>query len=263
MDIVRAKLTDLDQAIRDEGVYVILATGRLIWRESGTGWEPSTWQAHGTLLRLMDGPRLLAECKLEVPPAQAEERGELIAAEIEPWAESLRHLTGVRDLREALQRADLLRQEVLTELDFELLPSDELIDRIAAYSTPADALAVKEEVGPGPREGFHYTLLLDVVMKRLRREVAQGQRIALALAPPFGDISIHPAWVMPASIGQQEEPLAQAVAQELLMGWRDAQNLRDPLVTWSIHEAGLTRGRVQELSGISRTTINRLLPTAD
>lgn len=263
MDIVRAKLTELDRAVRDEGVYVILATGRLTWRESGAGWEPSTWQAHGTLLRLMDGPRLLAECKLEVAPAEAEERGEAVAGEIEPWVEALRQQAEVRDLRDALWQADRLRDEVLTELDFEPLPSADLINRIAAYSTPVDVSAVKAEVGSGPREGLHYALLLDAVMDRFRREIARGQRIALTLAPAFGEVPIHPAWVKPGTLGREEESLAQAVAQELLMGWRSAQNLRDSLVTWSIHEAGLTRGRVQELSSISRTTINRLLPAED
>ncbi|MFC9736198.1 hypothetical protein ACFWG5_34395 [Streptomyces hydrogenans] len=263
MDIVRAKLTELDRAVRDEGIYVILATGRLTWREPGAGWEPSTWQAHGTLLRLMDGPRLLAECKLEVAPVEDVERGEAVAEEIGPWVETLRQLAEIGDARDALWQVDRLRDEVLTELDFEPLPSDELIGRIAAYSTSADVRAVKGEVGSGPREGIHYALLLDAVMERLRREIARGQRVALTLAPAFGEAPIHPAWVMPRRLGREEEPLAQVVAQELLMGWRGAQNLRDSLVTWSIHEAGLTRGRVQELSSISRTTINRLLPAED
>ncbi|MFC8008706.1 hypothetical protein [Streptomyces cinereoruber] len=261
MNIVHAKLTELDRAVRDSGTYVILATGTLRWRESGTGGESSTWQANGALLRLMDGPRMLAECKLEVPPTEAEERGEAVAAEIEPWAEALRQLAAVQEARDALWQADRLREEVLTELDFEPMPSDSLRERMAAYSTAADAQAVKDKVGDAPRAGQHYVMLLDAMMERLRGEIARGQRIALALAPVFGEASIHPAWVKPATLGQEGDSLAQAVAQELLAGWRGAQNLRDSLVTWSIHEAGLTRGRVQELSSISRTTINRLLPS--
>ncbi|MET9728453.1 hypothetical protein [Streptomyces zaomyceticus] len=264
MDIVRAeRLNAFDTHIRSEGVYAILGTGRLTWDDSQKGdWEPSTWQAHGALIHLMEGRTLIAACKLEVPPTDADERATAAAREIEPWAETLLHLAAARRLRDELLSADRLRNELLTELEYEELPSDDLMERMTRHSTRDDVLVVQAELGAAkPQEGAHYVRLMEVIADRYRREIARAQRIALAHAPDFATHPIHPAWVLPASLSQEEEGLAQVVAQELLVGWRGVQGLRDSLVTWSIHEVGLTRGRVQEISSVSRTTINRLLPS--
>ena len=56
------------------------------------------------------------------------------------------------------------------------------------------------------------------------------------------------------------EGLAQAVARDLLVGWASVRDLRDPLITWAVTDAGVTRTEVQQTTSVSRSTINRLLP---
>lgn len=65
---------------------------------------------------------------------------------------------------------------------------------------------------------------------------------------------------VPLTSGTLGSSLAQGVARDLLAGWAAVRDLRDPLVTWAVDGAEVSRSEVQATTGISRSTINRLLP---
>jgi hypothetical protein len=49
-------------------------------------------------------------------------------------------------------------------------------------------------------------------------------------------------------------------AQRYWPAWADVLGLRTPLITWAARPAELIRTQVQQITSVSRTTINRLLP---
>ncbi|MFD5491566.1 hypothetical protein ACFWH4_01160 [Streptomyces sp. NPDC127091] len=234
---------DIATAPRDKGAYIIRTVGTQKWTE-----DTGTWQAHGVRLDLMDGYKRLAICKLEVPGTQnAEERGALEATRIEPWVRTLRHLAAVRDLRATLADVEDMTWRAADDAATFGGPSD-AADELLAYATQDEA-----DTTQGAPLGR-------VIADRLRRQIGEGLRRALAFAPdPAGD-PIHPAWELPGLAGMPGGSLAQVVARDLLAAWADVRNLRDPLITWAVQSAGLTRTEVQQTTSVSRSTINRLLP---
>ncbi|MBL3664476.1 hypothetical protein JL475_00250 [Streptomyces sp. M2CJ-2] len=234
---------DIATAPRDKGVYVIRTVGTQKWTE-----DTGTWQAHGVRLDLMDGHKRLAICKLEVPGTQdAEERGTLEATRIEPWVRTLRYLSVVRDLRSTLAAVEDMTWRAADDAATFGGPSD-AADELLAYATQDEA------------DTLQGAPLGRAIADRLQRQIGEGLRRALAFAPDPASDPIHPAWEQPALLGQQGESLAQATARELLAGWAIGRDLRDPLITWAVQDAGLTRTEVQQTTSVSRSTINRLLP---
>lgn len=235
---------DITTGARDKGAYVIRTVGDLKW-PAGDG----AWQAHGVRLDLMDGRKRLAVCRLEVPGTQAaEEAGEREAARIEPWARTLRYLAVVRDLRDTLAAVDSLTLRAADDAATFGGPS-EAADELLAYATQDEA----DDVRGAP--------LGRLIAGRLRRQIGEGLRRALAFAPDPAVHPIHPAWEQPALGILAGESLAQAVARDLLAGWAAVRDLRDPLITWAVQDAGVTRTEVQQTTSVSRSTINRLLPS--
>lgn len=242
---------DIANSRRSSGVYIIRTVGMQGWDEGGR-----TVKAHGVRLELMDGPSLLAVCKLEVPGTEpAEERGVAEAERIAPWVTTLRRLEKARSLRARLRYVQSLIEQ--TEGDGPHMPMlDHLKDELLAYAQQGEV----EQANASNALDSLGLPLARLVAARLQREVNSAFMLALAVAPDVTASPIHPAWERPIAGGLPGAALAQETARDLLAGWTAARDLRDPLVTWSVEEAGITRTDVQAVTGISRSTINRLLP---
>ena len=239
---------DITTGTREKGVYVIRTVGTQTWAADST-------QAHGVRLELMDGLQPLAVCKLEVPGTLAsEERGAEVAEAIEPWTRTLRYLAVVKRLRGHLDSARRLLEEA-EDADEYGRPVDE-VDAAALR-----AMATSEERGQAdPGDDYDLLPLARLVVARLVRQIGEGLRKALAFAPDPTEAPIHPAGELPGLGGMPGGGLAQAVARDLLAGWASVRDLRDPLITWAVTDAGVTRTEVQQTTSVSRSTINRLLP---
>ncbi|MEU5772668.1 hypothetical protein ABZ819_05100 [Streptomyces venezuelae] len=241
---------DITTTTRDEGVYILRTIGTLQWPEGD-----QTWRAPGVRLDLMDGPDLLARCKLEVAARDAETRSEAVITGIEPWVKTLRCLDVVRDLRQQLEAVTSLMAGIHEEGP---LLAAERADEMVSLSGP-------DEVEAARASGEHEPLGLPLgalVSARLRTQISRGLRLSLAYAPSPAETPIHPAWERPSLwAGKPGESLVQDVARELLAAWSDVRDARDPLITWAVRDAGVERTTVQQITSVARTTINRLLPS--
>ncbi|MFI6341108.1 hypothetical protein [Streptomyces sp. NPDC050535] len=245
---------DVATEARDSGLYVLQQTGIQQWRE-----DHGTWRAHGVRLDLMDGPRRLAVCKLEVVQREAEERAAAVVDGIRPWASAIQALTAVRDARSHLTMmlADVVRA---TEAEEEARPlEDSVRDALLAKATPDEIEQARHA------QAFEWAglPLARLIMARLRSELAARHLVLLATAPDLGAHPIHPAWEQPSPFHLPAgESTARGLARELLAAWAVTRDLRDPLITWAVTEAGVTRTETQQITSVSRSTINRLLPGA-
>lgn len=239
---------DITTEARDNGVYTIRAVGTQSWAEDSS-------EAHGVRLDLMDGLRVLATCKLEVPGTlKAEERGAEEAEAIEPWVRTVRYLAVVRQLRGHLDGARRLLDEA-EDADEYGRPMDEVdASTLRALATGPE----REQADPG--DDYDLIPLARLVVARLERQIGEGLRKALAFSPDPAAAPIHPAWELPGLGGMPGPSLVQAVAGNLLAAWTANRDLRDPLITWAVQDAGVSRTEVQQTTGVSRSTINRLLP---
>lgn len=235
---------DITTSARDAGIYAIQEVGMQRWPEGD-----QTWQAPGVRVTLMQGQTPLAEIKLEVADSKAEQAAQEVVDGIGPWVKTLQALTVVRRLRADL---DALEHLAVSVEDGErwgsLLQDDQ--DRVQRYADMA-----------GLPAGLTGSQVCREVGVYLSGQIARGQRLALAHAPSLGETSIHPAWTLPAqSLLHAGAYLAPAVATDLLAGWASARDQRDELITWAVRDAETSRSEVQRLTGVSRSTINRLLP---
>ncbi|MFI1796593.1 hypothetical protein ACH427_04435 [Streptomyces sp. NPDC020379] len=263
------EMTEADGMVqRDEGLYLSARHGRITWRE-GAG----TWQATGATVWLMDGRRPLATHEIESPnrmdsKAWWEEKRD----QITPWARTLRplaRLTDPRQAAEAMQRT----KDSLQELGAFSSLGEDLINEIEAAALPEEIDAARAEVPTGPsvlglppvpQDPIAFgSGLARRIISRLTQTVADYQRVALTLAP---DIEAHGAdlsgWGCPRqTYGWHGDgtSLATVVAQELLAGWAAVNSLRNPLLTWSVQSAKVSKARAHELTGLSRATIDRVL----
>jgi hypothetical protein len=71
--------------------------------------------------------------------------------------------------------------------------------------------------------------------------------------------SINPAWEQPSPLLAFGVSTAQMMARELLAAWAGIRDLRGPLITWAVQEAGMTRTDVHHITSVARGRINRLL----
>lgn len=243
---------DITSSPRDKGVHVIRTVGMQGWAE-----DHGDAKAHGVRLELMDSRNLLAVCKLEVPGTLgAEQRGAEEAERIEPWVRTLRYLATVQGLRAELRHVETLLAQAEIDEQSHLPMLDHLRDELRAFADTVEVTAAEATDHFDPLGAP----LARIVAARLRGQVSSGLQAALAFAPDVNRVPIHPAWERPTVSGMPGTNLAQEVARDLLAGWAAARDRRDPLVTWAVREAGLTRSEVQGVTSISRSTINRLLP---
>lgn len=255
---------DITTGAREKGVYAIRTVGMQHWREGD-----STWRAHGVRLVLMDGTIQLAVCTIEVPGTlAAEERGEQEATAIEPWVRTMQYLHVTRRLRGDLDAARRLLEDAAAHAEmggtldqFE----EETLRGLASDQEIADTVAstrrepVLGMVVETPAAEVDQALAAAVV-RRLTAQVDKGLRAAFAHAPDPAEHPIHPAWQTPGLSHSPGKSLATELARDVLAGWAAARDRRDPLITWAVQEAEVTRTEVQQVTGVSRSTINRLLP---
>ncbi|MEU2354388.1 hypothetical protein ABZ599_15720 [Streptomyces misionensis] len=255
---------------RDEGLYLSARHGQITWQEGG-----GTWQATGATVWLMDGRRPLATREIESPNRlDSEAWWERQRGQITPWARTLRPLariTGPRQAAEAMQHTRDRLQEG-QRWGFGSIER-ELVEEIEAAALPEEIEAARAELPTGPSVlGLppvqpdpitFWSAVARRVVSRLSRTVTDYQRVALTLAP---DIEEHGAdlrgWQCPRhTYGWQGDgaDLAAIVARELLAGWAAVNSQRDPLLKWSIGSAEVSKTRAHELTGLSRTTIDRVL----
>jgi hypothetical protein len=242
---------DITTEARDTGLYVIQHTGMQKWAE-----DHGTWQAHGVLLDLMDGTRPLALCKLEVPQSQANDRARAVAEEIEPWGQALVRLAAVADARAQMTRLVTLTAAAMEADANGWPPEDYVRDDLLA-------LATEDEVSQAKcSDALEWAglPLARLVTARWRTELAARLLALLAAAPDVTAHPIHPAWEQPALYGVSGVSTAQVMARELLAAWAVARDLRDPLITWAVQKASVKRTQVQQITSVSRSTINRFLP---
>lgn len=245
---------DITTTTRDQGIYVIRTVGKMTWPEGG-----GRWQGYGVRLVLMDGRKMLASCKLEVPVGEAEDRGAGEAARIEPWVRTLRYLAVVRDLQFTQRAVASLSMRLDEEEAWSGEISPDLTDELFGYATQEEINAAQASGDPNSLS----TELVSRVADRYRHQIEQGLCAALAYAPDPRTNPIHPAWEQPPLGGVEGESTAQMTARNLLAAWAHVRDLRDPLITWAVQDAGLTRTLVQQVTSVSRATINRLLPNSD
>ena len=242
---------DITTKARTAGLYAIQQTGMQQWAE-----DHGTWKAHGVRLDLMDGPTRLAICKLEVPQSKAEDRAKAVTEEIEPWGHALRALAAVAEVR--ARQARLVPLMVAAEEAEQNMwqVEDYVRDELVGYATPTEIEAAKS----GGAYEWAGMPLARLIAARWRDELAARHRELLAAAPDVTSHPIHPAWEQPPLFGVTGVSTAQVMARELLAAWAVVRDLRDPLITWAVGEAGVTRTQVHQATGVSRSTINRLLP---
>lgn len=242
---------DITTQPRSAGLYVIQHTGMQQWAE-----DHGTWKAHGVRLDLMDGTRPIALCKLEVPQPRADDRARSVAEEIEPWGQALLALAAVADARAQMTRLVTLTTAAM-EADANGWPIEDYVQEDLL------ALAAEDEISEA-RKGdaleWAGLPLARLITSRWRRELASRHLALLAAAPDVAAHPIHPAWEQPALYGVTGVSTAQVMARELLAAWAVARDLRDPLITWAVQQADVTRTQVQQITSVSRSTINRLLP---
>ena len=234
---------DITTETRETGTYATREIGMQRWPEGD-----QTWQAPGVRMELMSGRTRLATIKLEVAASKAEEVSQGVADEIEPWVQTLRYLDVVAKLRAELESVEEVTLRAEDQEEWGRL-EEETRDEILAH-------AYQQDIDVVPTAG---AALCRQIASRLRGEIARGQRLALAHAPDVTAARIHPAWTLPSVLLMREgDSLARTVASELLAGWASARDQRDPLITWAVQDAEVTRSDVQRITGVSRSTINRM-----
>ncbi|MBZ6258881.1 hypothetical protein KVH22_25530 [Streptomyces olivaceus] len=257
---------DITTEPRDQGVYAIRRVGRQQWAEGG-----GTWQAHGVRLELMDGHATMATCTLEIAgTAAAEELGGEVAAAIEPWVPALRYLRVTDGLRRSLRHAqdyhdaavdaaaEMYRLEGYQREGLYGMASQQEIDDAAAAARPADDFGL---LAGAPDSAEQDIAVAAAVVRRLTSQVDRGLRGVYGRAPDPAAHPIHPAWELPQPArGATADSLASYMARGMLAGWAAVRDGRDALITWAVREAELTPTEVQQVSGVSRSTIARLLP---
>ncbi|GGX02009.1 hypothetical protein [Streptomyces chryseus] len=250
MDIVTVEHADT-RPPRDTGTYLTQYTGRITWPDPTNA--DATWQAQGVRLALMDGRRTLTTCTLECKPADADDVTARAAATIAPWARTLRFLDALRSLRHSIDDVERLRHEAYQWEGAD--PPAEVSDRILAYAT-GDEVDTARAAHP---DGLYDVRLTGLILKRLGTQSEAAQRAALAYAPDVHDSPLPRSWEQPSHVrGSSGEETAQFVARELLAAWALIRDMRDPLATWAVG-VGLPKTAVQQTSGMSRSTIDRLL----
>lgn len=235
---------DITTSPRDTGIYAIREVGMQRWPEGD-----QTWQAPGVRVTLMNGRSPLAEIKLEVAASKAEQLAQDVVDGITPWVKTVAALVIVRRLRDDLEMLERLTVSVEDGERWGSLIDD---DR-ASMQRYADMA--------GLPAGLTGSQVCREAAVYLSGQIARGQRLALAHAPDPSTAAIHRAWTLPSELLlQPEQWLAPAVAADLLAGWASAREMRDGLITWAVRDAETSRSEVQRITGVSRSTINRLLP---
>ncbi|MET9107402.1 hypothetical protein [Streptomyces zhihengii] len=235
---------DITSGTRDKGVYVICSVGKK-HPEHHSGCA-----AYGVRLELQDGKSPLAVCELTGQDArEVEEQGTQEAHGIEPWVRCLLHLATVGRLRSTVGFVQTLGSQAQRDEPHGVPLLEHLQDQLIDLATAQER-----------SQALHSSAALaSLIETRLSHRINASLGRALAYAPDPHMHPIHPSWELPGFAGVPGSNLARQVAQDLLAGWRSLRSLRDPLVTWAVHEAGLTRSAAQSLTTLSRTTINRLL----
>lgn len=243
---------DITTEGRASGLYVIQQTGMQKWADGG-----NVWQAHGVRLDLMDGTRNLALCKLEVPQHEADERARAAADGIAPWVPALLRLTEVWQAKSQMTELVTMTASA-AEYEEHGWPLEEYVrDHLLALATPEEM----EQARRSPALEWEGLPLARAIAPRLRNALTARRLALLAAAPDVTAHPIHPAWEQSAAIWLVPGvSTAQTMASELLAAWAAARDLRDPLITWAVRDAEVTRTQVQQSTGVSRSTINRLLP---
>ncbi|TRV71241.1 hypothetical protein FKN01_32020 [Streptomyces sp. 130] len=240
---------------RETGVYGLLSVGMQQWRVDAD----SAWQAPGLRLEVRAGREALAVIKLECSAGEAEETAQECAAEIEPWVRTLRYLSVTDSLKTNLSMVQSTIEQAREEQEGWGRLEADTVDFILGWAREDEFDRSQDLVGV-------YGLGLQVLRRieaRFARQVAEGRRRALAHAPATFD-GLHELWERPPSGYRPLGPhsLPQWVAAELLTGWALTRDQRDPLLTWAVKGAKLSRSEVQRITSVSRSTINRIIPDA-
>jgi hypothetical protein len=249
LDVIEIDKAD-ERAARPEGMYI--AAGRWGWVTWPDEHQAGAhWQERGGKLWLMDGRRTVGYYESVCSQAQWAGVVAACAAEIEPWARVVRIIAAARHLEHRIENARYDTKTVAEAMQdlYDDTYADEAAARLHADATPAEAA----QAG-GAALGA-------LIVTRLQGELRTAQMAALAAAPL--DAPLPGDWEIPR-IGFHAEPSALVghLGRHLLAGWTAARDQRDPLVNWALAN-GFTRTAVQDITGIARTTINRIAGLAD
>jgi hypothetical protein len=247
---------------RDEGLYLSVRHGRITWSEGG-----GVWQDTGATVCLMDGPTLLAVSEAIIPSwGEAKEYWDRKAEGITPWARVLRSLRPLDSLRSQVESLEAARRFLLDDPHGH---DPYYVASIEACALPEDVEAGRADVPglpatlglpPVPPEAAQLWAAVGAhVLRRLRRTIDDYLRVALTLAP---DLEAHGEALSGWEVHHpphDSESVAPMVAEELLAAWAVVNGQRDPLVRWAVRKAEVSKARTHEVSGLSRSTIDRLL----
>ncbi|MFJ3762977.1 hypothetical protein [Streptomyces sp. NPDC090080] len=244
---------DLETQPQAYGFYVTQQTST-----QQSSIDHGTCQAHAVLLNFMNGPQCLALRRLEVPAGEANNHAREAIEEIVPWGPALAQLAVVLKTKSArAQMATLLT--AVREAAAGDKPLHENVREGLIARASAQEIELAKASGEPAWDGMH---LARLIAMRLRRDLTESHLALLAAAPEVNDYPLHTTWELPPE--KQSLPglsAAHNMARELLAAWSLARDLRDPLITWAVTSANVTRTDAQRITSISCTTMNRLLPT--
>ncbi|GGX36403.1 hypothetical protein [Streptomyces chryseus] len=247
MDIVEIDNPN-DSVQRASGSYFVSRYGLMSFPDGVSA--DAVIRERGMTLWLMEGGRRLAQWEQTGSRDDMTELRDRAAEQIAPWVRTLRVLAPLSDLRAELETVRRLQLDLERYDD----PSD-VVDALVPH-------AATDEIEQARRDSRAFeplgSPLAAIVVARLSEAITHTQRVALAAAPSPTAADLSAAWSVPAATWHgQPEPLGRMLARELLAGWASTVSLRDPLVSWAVAQ-NVAKAHVHELTGIARTTINRI-----
>ncbi|MEU4032334.1 hypothetical protein [Streptomyces anulatus] len=260
------QVSENNTADEGNGTRVLWRFGRLAWR---TRYTPADAQetGRGVALRLQHDSTVLGTCEALCSSAvAAEEWAEKAAGEIAPWVPAL-IAAGEAD------RDDLHAERIAYETlrytaardEYDNWRDQDDLERVEEHALVIRHLATDAESA----EHSDPVRLAQVAGARLTLSAAAARRRALASVP---DLAAHAevgrGWIAPdlrlstryLPADEDQTELRAALAVNLLKGWAlDKPAVgRDTLIVWAA-DAGISKAEISRLTGVARTTLDRVL----
>ncbi|MCX5199698.1 hypothetical protein OOK31_38475 [Streptomyces sp. NBC_00249] len=240
----------------------------LYWRWASLPWgEPdrggAVWHENGVAMRLHHLGHHVASARWKCPSrSDAEDVAEEEATALTPWLETLAHLMAAeaaiksaRNLRgwenryrEACDEADMWGDHYTQAHARDL--GDELLHELRRITG--------EQVDTEPASTAAALAATHTTLSERHLSAALGYAPDMGAHPQFDEAWEGP-WARDHDHRGQPSDLSYFTAHRLLRAWaltRPAVS-RDTLVRWAI-EAGVTKALVSQLTGLARTTIDRI-----
>ncbi len=207
---------------------------------------------HGVRVWLMDGTEAIACAQEVVGRAEADAEVERLVAQMTPWAPVVAALARAGCLAARHSRIVKLRNEITRDTPVEQI--DWLLDHYAGLLD-----ADERKLWWSHIQKIHNGLTAKAVAVDSERLDARTD--AMAVVPPRSALPPAPnSWQMspgsPAVLWTQ--PVVELCAQAWAAARDEVEDSRGPMVRWAIG-SGMGKSELHQLTGMSRTTIDRYL----